>query len=122
MVRVQGAKTAVGVLPDFFIDRYEVTNRQYKDFVNNGGYRDQKYWKHKFMEDGEELTWQQAMTRFVDRTGQPGPSTWEAGDCPEGQDKYPESVGTKRRPMRSTPEKLFRHQGTGVLRWARLRR
>jgi hypothetical protein len=30
MVRVLGAKTDVGQLSDFFIDRYEVTNKQYK--------------------------------------------------------------------------------------------
>ena len=31
------------------------------------------------------------MKLFVDRTGQPGPSTWELGDYPEGQDDYPVS-------------------------------
>ena len=26
---------------------------------------------------------------FVDATGRPGPSTWEAGDYPEGEDDFP---------------------------------
>ena len=29
--------------------------------------------------------------RLVDRTGRPGPSTWEMGDYPEGKDDYPVS-------------------------------
>ena len=91
MVRVQGAKTPVGEVPDFYIDRYEVTNKQYKDFLNKGGYRNQQYWKHKFIQDGKALSWDRAMKEFVDQTGQPGPATWQAGDYPEGQGDYPVS-------------------------------
>src|SRR5690606_10228265 len=39
MVRVQGASTPYGEFPDFYIDRYEVTNAQFKEFVDSGGYR-----------------------------------------------------------------------------------
>jgi cephalosporin-C deacetylase-like acetyl esterase len=31
------------------------------------------------------------MSEFTDKTGRPGPSTWEAGDYPDGQDDYPVS-------------------------------
>jgi len=85
MVRVKGT----GGLDDFFIDKYEVTNKQYKDFVDAGGYKQKKYWKHKFVKDGKVLTWEQAMAEFVDRSGRPGPATWQAGDYPDGQDDYP---------------------------------
>jgi tRNA A-37 threonylcarbamoyl transferase component Bud32/dienelactone hydrolase len=91
MVRVKGEDTPLGKLPDFFIDRCEVTNRQFKDFVSNGGYRNRKYWTQKFVEDGKELRWEEAVKGFVDQTGQPGPSTWQAGDYPEGQGGYPVS-------------------------------
>ena len=91
MVRVQGAETAVGKLDDFFIEKYEVTNKQFREFVNNGGYRNRKYWKQKFTKDGRELTWEEAVKGFVDQTGQPGPAAWQAGDFPEGQDDYPVS-------------------------------
>jgi dienelactone hydrolase len=73
----------------FFIDKYEVTNRQYKEFLDQGGYRNRDYWKHEFIREGENLTWEEAMSEFTDKTGRPGPSTWEAGDYPEGQDDYP---------------------------------
>ncbi|MGD9344963.1 MAG: protein kinase [Candidatus Aminicenantes bacterium] len=91
MVRVAGTKTPIGELDDFFIDRYEVTNKQYKEFMGNGGYQNKAYWKHEFIKDGEVLTWEEAMTVFVDQTDRPGPSTWQAGDYPEGQDNYPVS-------------------------------
>ncbi len=91
MTRVMGAETAVGKLNDFYIDRNEVTNRQFKDFINQGGYRNQKYWQQKFVMDGKDLAWDEAVKRFVDQTGRPGPAGWQAGDYPEGQGDYPVS-------------------------------
>ena len=35
------------------------------------------------------LSWAEAMQGFVDRTGRPGPATWEAGDFPEGRADFP---------------------------------
>src|SRR5262249_36055527 len=66
-------------LGDYLIDRYEVTNRQFQAFVDQGGYRQPKYWKEPFTErnerDGQrhELSRADAMKRFRDHTGQPGP-------------------------------------------------
>jgi serine/threonine protein kinase/formylglycine-generating enzyme required for sulfatase activity/dienelactone hydrolase len=74
---------------DFLMDRYEVTNRDYKRFVDAGGYRNPMYWQHPFMKDGHELTWEEAVALFKDRTGRPGPATWEVGDFPKGKDDYP---------------------------------
>jgi dienelactone hydrolase/predicted Ser/Thr protein kinase len=91
MVRVQGAQTNRGKLGDFFIDRYEVTNGQFKEFVDAGGYRKKEFWKHPFVRDGRELTWEEAGREFVDQTALPGPSTWSAGSYPEGGGDYPVS-------------------------------
>ena len=91
MVRVEETETAIGKLGEFFVDKYEVTNKQFKEFVDKGGYRNREYWKHKFIKDGRELSWDEAMSEFVDPSGQPGPSTWQAGDYPEGRDDYPVS-------------------------------
>ena len=33
-------------LPPFAIDRYEVTNRQFKEFIDAGGYTNRELWKH----------------------------------------------------------------------------
>ncbi len=91
IVRVSATDTPVGRLEDFFIGRYEVTNREYRAFTEAGGYRNRDYWKHRFVSDGRDMTWDQAMKAFVDKSGQPGPSTWLGGDYPEGQSDYPVS-------------------------------
>jgi dienelactone hydrolase len=100
MVRLRGAKAfqlqmagfenAPRVeLPDYWMDRHEVTNKQFKAFVDSGGYRNKDYWKHPFRKDGKTIQWEDAMAEFRDVTGRPGPSTWEAGDHPKGQEDYP---------------------------------
>jgi serine/threonine protein kinase/dienelactone hydrolase len=93
MIRVKGREISeeIGTLDDFFIDRYEVTNKQFKEFVDSGAYQKKEYWKHKFILDGKEISWDEAMSQFVDSTGRPGPSTWQAGDYPEEQDDFPVS-------------------------------
>ncbi len=93
MVRVPDQGPTYGMagipLPDYLIDRYEVTNKQYKQFVDAGGYQKPQFWKYEFVEDGRVLSWKEAMAEFRDQTGRPGPSTWELGDYPEGQADYP---------------------------------
>jgi len=75
----------------YLIDKHEVTNRQFKEFMNNGGYMKPEFWKEKFIKDGQEIAWQSAMSLFRDQTGRPGPSTWAGGTYQEGQDDYPVS-------------------------------
>ncbi len=89
MVRVPEAETEVGKLDEFLMDRFEVTNRAYKEFMNKAGYQNKKFWKHEFIKDGRVLSWEEAMAEFVDSTGRPGPSTWSFGDYPEDQEDYP---------------------------------
>jgi hypothetical protein len=78
-------------LPAYDIDKFEVTNRQYQEFVDKGGYQKRQYWKQKFIQDGKEIAWDRAMELFRDPTGRPGPSTWEGGHFPQGQAEYPVS-------------------------------
>jgi dienelactone hydrolase len=75
----------------FFIDRSEVTNKQYKEFIDNGGYRKPEFWKNTFIKDGNTLSFMDALSEFTDKTGQFGPSMWIAGDYPDGQADYPVS-------------------------------
>jgi dienelactone hydrolase len=76
-------------VPEYFIDRYEVTNRQFKAFLDAGGYRKRELWDQPFVADGRPIGFDDAMRRFVDVTGRPGPSTWRVGEYPAGQDDYP---------------------------------
>ncbi len=91
MVRVEATETLHGPLGHFYIGRFEVTNQEYKAFVDAGGYANREYWQHTFMEDGRELAWEEAQSRFSDQTGRPGPASWLGGDYPQGQDDYPVS-------------------------------
>ena len=100
MIRVPGAKEAfagvVGLdhvqpasLGDFFIDRHEVTNAQFKAFVDAGGYTRRELWEEPFVRDGRIIPWEEGIRLLVDRTGRPGPATWEGGGPPAGQDALP---------------------------------
>ncbi len=81
--------TAPVRLGDYRMDQFEITNRQFKAFVDAGGYRNRSYWDQEVREAGRTLTTEEAMKRFVDATGRPGPSTWEGGDFPSGQGEMP---------------------------------
>lgn len=94
MVRVSGWNFVAGgdtlAMRDFFLGRFEVTNAEYKAFVDAGGYRNGSLWD-SIVVRGQALPWVEAMALFVDRTGRLGPSTWESGDYPDGEGDYPVS-------------------------------
>jgi eukaryotic-like serine/threonine-protein kinase len=93
MVAVPPGATTVGArstpVGAFLIDKFEVTNRDYKRFLDAGGYRAREYWREPFVKDGRELRWEDGIRELRDATGQTGPSTWELGTYPQGQDEYP---------------------------------
>ncbi len=76
-------------LDDYLLDQHEVTNRQFKQFVDSGGYRRREFWEEPFLSGDRRLSWEAAMALFTDKTGRPGPATWEVGDYPAGQADYP---------------------------------
>ena len=79
---VPGADPVDLEFPNFWIDRHETTNREYKAFVDAGGYQRRELWTHPFSKGGRTVTWDEAMASFRDATGRPGPSTWQAGTFP----------------------------------------
>jgi eukaryotic-like serine/threonine-protein kinase len=78
-------------MPPYYIDRYEVTNRQYQEFVDKGGYEKPEYWTTPFIKDGRPINWEDAKAFFRDASGRAGPSTWQGGHYPEGQADFPVS-------------------------------
>ena len=78
-------------LEDFWIDAHEVTNKDFQRFVDAGGYAKRELFGDILGQSEQLITWEDAQARFVDKTGRPGPATWEVGDFPEGQDDYPVS-------------------------------
>ncbi len=99
MVRVPGGKIGLAIpgldhlpevpLDDYLIDRHEVTNEEYKKFVDGGGYQRRDFWKEPFARDGRSIPWDEAVALFRDATGRPGPVIWELGNFPKGLEKHP---------------------------------
>ncbi|MBS1813187.1 MAG: protein kinase [Acidobacteria bacterium] len=99
MVLVPGGKykltsrtkpTEEGVqLDDYFIDKYEVSNREYKEFITAGGYFNPQYWQAAFQTSKSTVPFAEAMKEFKDRTGLPGPRSWLNQTFPEGKADFP---------------------------------
>jgi eukaryotic-like serine/threonine-protein kinase len=71
-------------LADYFIDKFEVSNRDFKAFVDAGGYRNHQFW------EGAPYDAQLgAPKEFTDKTGLPGPRGWIGGTFPTGKEMYP---------------------------------
>ena len=68
-----------GRIGTFLVDTREVTNREFQRFMDAGGYQLRKYWTEPFELDGKPATWDEAMERFHDSTGRPGPAGWRFG-------------------------------------------
>jgi dienelactone hydrolase len=64
-------------VPRFLADRFEVSNEDYFEFIDAGGYENPDYWPDV------------GVDQFRDQTGRFGPSTWEGGRYPEGEGSHP---------------------------------
>ena len=83
-------KDGLGVpISEFYMDQYEVSNSQFKQFVDDGGYNNAEYWIDPIMVDGETLAFTDSRTLFVDSTGRPGPATWRVGQFDSGKGDFP---------------------------------
>ncbi len=63
-----------------YMDRFQVSNRDYKRFVDGGGYEQIQLW--------DQAIWP-AVLDFVDKTGHPGPRFWRDGCYAAGEEKFP---------------------------------
>lgn len=64
----------------FLLDRYPVTNRQFRQFMEAGGYSLPALWESDAIS---------ALAELVDQTGMPGPRFWRGGRYPTGEDDHP---------------------------------
>ncbi|MGC2235435.1 MAG: bifunctional serine/threonine-protein kinase/formylglycine-generating enzyme family protein [Pyrinomonadaceae bacterium] len=76
-------------LDGFFIDKYEVSNAEYKEFVASGGYWKKEFWKYPIVKDGKTIPIEEALKDFKDKTGLPAPRSWTNQAFPEGKDDFP---------------------------------
>ena len=78
-------------VPAYWLDRYEVTNAEYRRFVAQGGYTDSSLWTEPFVLDDRQLSWDEAIRLLRDATGRPGPAKWTLGTYPKDEDDLPVS-------------------------------
>ncbi len=76
-------------LADYFIDKYEVTNAEFREFVSAGGYKKKELWKYPFIKDKKTISLDEALTYFKDKTGLNAPRNWTSQSFPEGKDNFP---------------------------------
>lgn len=87
---ISGEAAEPYVLSPFYIDRHEVTNEQFKNFIEAGGYNNPLYWQQMdFTKEGKSLSLDEALALMVDQTGRHAPAGWELADYPEGKGNYP---------------------------------
>lgn len=73
---------------EFLMDRFEVTNKEFKVFVDADGYTNKSYWPVIYAA-GKPVPFESAVLKFIDKTGRQGPANWEAGTYPDGQGNHP---------------------------------
>ena len=91
LVRVGAGPSPVdsSAVPEFLLSQFEVTNEQFQRFVSAGGYRDLSLWPSTLNLADRPVPVADAVGRFVDRTGLPGPRNWEGGKYPAGRGDHP---------------------------------
>ena len=77
--------------PTYLIDKCEVTNMEFKEFVDSDGYRNLDLWRQPFLRDGQPISWEKTVESYRDTTGRRGPATWKGGTYPDGHGEYPVS-------------------------------
>lgn len=76
-------------ISEFLIDRFEVTNSKFREFIDADGYSNSSFWEYPFYFNDQEISAPEALAKFVDKTGRPGPANWEAGTYPDGTENHP---------------------------------
>ena len=71
------------------IAKNEVSNIEYQDFVNDGGYKNPEYWDFPITIEGNIYTFEETVKKFTGEYGKAGPSNWNYSNFPKGQDEYP---------------------------------
>jgi len=72
-------------VPGFLIERYEVSNQRFMEFVSDGGYRDMAFWPDSMLTRDGMMLRETALSALVDRTGLPGPRGWSGGRFRDGR-------------------------------------
>ncbi len=76
-------------LNDYFIDKYEVSNAEFKEFITAGGYWKKEFWTVPITKDGKQIPLDKALQLFKDKTGLSAPRSWINQNFPDGKGDFP---------------------------------
>ena len=78
-------------VPAFRIAKHQVTNAEYKEFVDSGAYRTKELWKELILTPDldTDLVGFDRIELFVDQTSHLSPALWRNCKFPEGKDAHP---------------------------------
>jgi serine/threonine protein kinase len=90
MVLIEPGKSFEGEsMPPFYMDIYEVSNKEYFSFVSAGGYRLTHLWPDEMVLKKSVVPQSAALKSFIDQTGIPAPRQWSGGKYPVGKEDHP---------------------------------
>ena len=75
----------------FAISKYEVSNLEFKEFVDGGGYENPDFWDFPIIIKGKKYTYKNTISNFTDKFGKFGPANWSYGQFPSGRGNFPVS-------------------------------
>ena len=76
-------------IPAYGISQAEVSNQQYKQFIEDGGYENPRFWDFPINYNGKEYSFNNSISLFTDKFGKSGPKNWIYGDFNEGEENFP---------------------------------
>jgi gamma-glutamyl hercynylcysteine S-oxide synthase len=76
----RAAKRQLAFVEPVYLDRFTVTNEEFQEFVDAGGYEQLEFWHEEALP---------ALLDFVDQSGAPGPRFWNDGQYAFGEQRLP---------------------------------
>ena len=73
----------------FSISKNEVSNKDFQQFVDDGGYENPLYWDFPFQIGNQTLDFNSTVKLFTDKYGKLGPANWSYGKYPSGLEDHP---------------------------------
>ncbi|RPG56947.1 MAG: hypothetical protein CBC56_001745 [Flavobacteriales bacterium TMED96] len=73
----------------FTISKFEVSNKEYQEFLDDGGYLNPKFWDFPITIDKRSYDFKSSMKLFTGKYGKSGPANWSYGKFPNGLENHP---------------------------------
>ena len=76
-------------LPAYGVSKTEVSNQQYRKFIEDGGYETPEFWDFPVNINGIEHSFDNSIRLFTDKFGKYGPKNWIYGEFNKGEENFP---------------------------------